>query len=148
VLTWYPGPQGSLQAFAVRNAVAAAQRGHDTVVLDLPRTVDPLVEEMVARCDRVFVLTVPTVAGLASTVRLCSRFHDASPFRLVLRGDDVSPAAVARLTSVPVAARMSDQRGLEEAIDLGLGPVRSRRGPLGRTSLAMLAELAALRPAA
>ena len=131
VLTWYPGPQGSLQAFAVRNAIAAAQRGHDTVVLDLPRTVDPLVEEMVARCDRVFVLTVPTVAGLASTVRLCSRFHDASPFRLVLRGDDVSPDAVARLVSVPVAARMSDQRGLEEAIDLGLGPVRSRRGPLG-----------------
>ena len=32
VLTWYPGPQGSLQAFAVRNAVAAAQRGHETVV--------------------------------------------------------------------------------------------------------------------
>jgi hypothetical protein len=110
--------------------------------------VDPLVEEMVARCDRVFVLTVPTVAGLASTVRLCSRFSDASPFRLVLRGDDVSPDAVARLTSVPVAARMADQRGLEEAIDLGLGPVRSRRGPLGRTSLAMLADLATLRPAA
>ena len=134
VLTWYSGPQGSLQAFAVRNAIAAAQRGHDTVVLDLPRAVDPLVEEMVARCDRVYVLTVPTVAGLASTARLCSRFRDASPLRIVLRGNDVSPDAVARLTSVPVAAQMADQRGLEEAIDLGLGPVRSRRGPLGRTA--------------
>ena len=41
VLTWYPGPQGSLQAFAVRNAIAAAQRGHQTVVVDLPRSVDP-----------------------------------------------------------------------------------------------------------
>jgi len=148
VLTWYSGPQGSLQAFAVRNAIAAAQRGHDTVVLDLPRAVDPLVEEMVARCDRVYVLTVPTVAGLASTVRLCSRFRDASPLRIVLRGNDVSPDAVARLTSVPVAAQMGDQRGLEEAIDLGLGPIRSRRGPLGRTAVAMLADLAALRPAA
>jgi secretion/DNA translocation related CpaE-like protein len=148
VLTWYSGPQGSLQAFAVRNAVSAAQRGHDTVVVDLPRVVDPLVEELVARCDRVYVLTVPTVAGLASAVRLCSRFHDTAPLRLVLRGDDVRPDAVARLTSVPVAARMADQRGLEEAIDLGLGPIRSRRGPLGRTCLALLDELAALRPVA
>src|SRR5207237_9117661 len=76
VLTWVPGPQGTLQAFAVRNAVAAAQRGHDTVVIDLPRTVDAVVEELVARCDRVFVLTVPTVAGLASAARLCARFRD------------------------------------------------------------------------
>jgi secretion/DNA translocation related CpaE-like protein len=147
-LTWYPGPQGSLQAFAVRNAVAAAQRGHETVVVDLPRVVDPLVEELVARCQRVFVLTVPTVAGLASAVRLCSRFRNPGPLRLVLRGVDVRPDAVARLTSVPVAAQMPDQRGLEEAIDLGLGPVRSRRGPLGRTCLGVLADLAPLRHAA
>ncbi len=148
VLTWYPGPQGSLQAFAVRNAVAAAQRGHETVVVDLPRTVDPLVEELVARCDRVFVVTVPTVAGLASAVRLCARFRDPVPLRLVARGDQVGSEVVARLTTVPVAAQMPDQRGLEEAIDLGLGPVRSPRGPLGRTALQVLADLAPLRRAA
>jgi secretion/DNA translocation related CpaE-like protein len=148
VLSWRPGPQGTLQAFAVRNAVAAAQRGHHTVVLDLPRTVDTLVEELVARCERVFVMTVPTVAGLASTVRLCARFRDAGPLRLVVRGDDVSPEAVTRLTTIRVAAQMPDQRGLEEAIDLGLGPVRSRRGPLGRTALGLLADLAPLRRAA
>jgi secretion/DNA translocation related CpaE-like protein len=148
VLTWYPGPQGSLQAFAVRNAIAAAQRGHQTVVVDLPRSVDPLVEELVARCDRVFVLTVPTVAGLASAVRLCARFRDPTSLRLVVRGDRVRADAVSRLTTVPVAAQMPDQRGLEEAIDLGLGPVRSRRGPLGRTALDVLADLAPLRRAA
>ena len=31
-------------------------------------------------------------------------------------------------------AAMADQRGLAESIDLGLGPVRSRRGPLGRAA--------------
>ena len=148
VLTWYPGPQGCLQAFAVRNAIAAAQRGHQTVVVDLPRSVDPLVEELVARCDRVFVLTVPTVAGVASAVRLCARFRDPTSLRLVVRGDRVRADAVSRLTTVPVAAQMPDQRGLEEAIDLGLGPVRSRRGPLGRTAVDVLADLAPLRRAA
>jgi secretion/DNA translocation related CpaE-like protein len=148
VLTWYPGPQGSLQAFAVRNAVAAAQRGHETVVLDLPRTVDPLVEELVARCDQVYVLTVTTVAGLASAARLCARFADPRPLRLVLRGPRIDAHAVTRLTTIPVAAQMPDQRGLEEAIDLGLGPVRSTRGPLGRTALSLLAALSPARRAA
>jgi secretion/DNA translocation related CpaE-like protein len=148
VLTWHPGPQGSLQAFAVRNAVAAAQRGHETVVLDLPRTVDPLVEELVARCDQVYVLTVTTVAGLASAARLCARFADPRPLRLLLRGPRVDAHAVTRLTTIPVAAEMPDQRGLEEAIDLGLGPVRSTRGPLGRTALGLLASLSPARQAA
>lgn len=148
VLTWRAGPQGSLQAFAVRNALAAAQRGHETVVIDLPRVVDPLVEELVARCDRVFVLTVPTVAGLASAVRLSARFRDPRPLRLVLRGERVDAAAVTRLTTIPVVAQMPDQRGLDEAIDVGFGPVRSLRGPLGRTALGVLAELADARHAA
>ncbi len=148
VLTWHPGPQGSLQAFAVRNAVAAAQRGHQTVVIDLPRTVDPLVEEITARCDRVFVVALPTVAGLASAARLCARFRDTRQLRLVLRGDDVDVHAVTRITGVSVAARMPDQRGLGEVVDLGLGPVRSTRGPLGRTALGLLADLVPTRKAA
>jgi hypothetical protein len=43
---------------------------------------------------------------------------------------------------------MPDQRGLAESIDLGLGPVRSRRGPLGRTGLQVLDALQRLAPAA
>jgi hypothetical protein len=37
---------------------------------------------------------------------------------------------------------MNDQRGLAESIDLGLGPVRSARGPLGRAAASVLAALA------
>ena len=40
VLTWASGPAGTLQAFAVREVLSAAQRGHDVVVVDLPRAVD------------------------------------------------------------------------------------------------------------
>jgi len=142
VLTWHAGTQGPLPAFAVREAVSAAQRGHATVVVDLPRTLEPLVEEVCARCDLVLVVAVPSVVGLASAARLCGRFADRSALRLVVRGAGVDPRQVARVTGVPVLATMGEQRGLAEAIDLGLGPVRTRRGPLGRAAAEVLARLA------
>ena len=148
VLTWYAGATATLQAFAVREALSAAQRGHDTVVVDLPRTADPLVEETVSRCDRVLVLVVPTVAGVAAAGRLCGRFADPSRLRLVVRGTGIEPDEITRATGVPVVARMADQRGLAEAIDLGLGPVRSRRGPLGRAAIEVLTRLTMTRAAA
>lgn len=147
-LGWEPGRPGTLQAFAVREVLSAARRGHDLVVVDLPRTADPLVDEIAARCDRLLVVVVPTVAGVASAVRLCSRHPDPTTIRLVVRGSGVSPQAVAKATGVPVLATMGDQRGLAEAIDLGLGPVRSRRGTLGRAADGILDQLELLRPAA
>src|SRR6478735_8872169 len=93
-LTWHAGPPGSLQAFAVREVLSAARRGHDLVVVDLPRTADPLVDEVAARCDRLLVVVVPTVAGVASAVRACSRHPDPTRVRLVLRGTGIDPRAV------------------------------------------------------
>ena len=142
VLTWADGAAGTLQAFAVREAVSAARRGHDTVVVDLPRSRDALLDEVVARCDRLLIVCVPTVAGVASTARVARGFPDRSRLRLVVRGSGVDERDLARVTGVPVIGSMPDQRGLSEAIDLGLGPVRSRRGPLGRTGLAVLGRLA------
>ncbi|GAA4746259.1 septum site determining protein [Nocardioides endophyticus] len=147
-LTWRAGATGTLQAFAVREVLSAAQRGHDFVVVDLPRSSDPLVDELAARCDRLLVVVVPTVAGVASAVRICARHPDPSRVRLVVRGGGVESPAIARATRVPVLATMSDQRGLAESIDLGLGPVRSRRGALGRAADDVLDQLALLHPAA
>jgi secretion/DNA translocation related CpaE-like protein len=141
-LTWYPraGPR-KLQAFVVREAMSAARRGHDTVVVDLPRAPDPLVEEMVARCDQLLVTVVTTVAGVAAAMRTCGRFPDPGLLRVVARGSGLDDDTVARIVGAPVLTRMTDQRGLAEAIDLGMGPVRSRRGPLGRAASRVLADL-------
>jgi len=148
-LTWYAGPQPpTLQAFAVREVLSGARRGHDTVVVDLPRGPDPLVDEIVSRCDRLLVTVVPTVPGLAGAVRMCRRFVEHGTVAAVVRGSGVDDDALRRLTGVPVAARMADQRGLLESIDLGLGPVRSRRGPLGRAAATVLAQRATERRAA
>jgi secretion/DNA translocation related CpaE-like protein len=144
VLSWYAGASGSLQAFAVREALSAARRGHDVVVMDLPRSTDTLIDELAARCDLLLVVAVPTVAGTASASRLCARFPDHPGLRLVVRGEGLQPQEITRVTGVGVVAAMPDQRRLAEAIDLGLGPVRSPRGPLGRASAAVLAHATTL----
>jgi len=50
---------------------------------------------------------------------------------------------------VGIAKKLNDesrkpetQRRINEAVDLGLGPIRSRRGPLGRAAEVVLASLA------
>jgi secretion/DNA translocation related CpaE-like protein len=141
-LTWSSGARPRpLQAFAAREALSAARRGHDTVVVDLPRVLDPLTEELAARCDRILVTVITTVAGVAAAMRTCARFADPGALGLVVRGQGMDDDSLCRALGVPVVQRMSDQRGLAETIDLGLGPVRSRRGPLGRAAAGVLAEL-------
>ncbi|WP_193606777.1 septum site-determining protein Ssd [Nocardioides lijunqiniae] len=148
VLSWYAGTAGSLQAFAVREALSAARRGHDVVVVDLPRAAPPVLEEVVARCDLVLLVVQPTVAGVASAARLATQLGRGPQLRLVVRGHGLDPRDVAKATGVPVLAEMSDQRGLAEAIDLGLGPVRSRRGQLGRAAAGVLDRVAVMGRAA
>ena len=85
---------------------------------------------------------------MASAARVCAGFPDPGLLGLVVRGSGADPRDVARVVGAPVIAEMPDQRGLAESIDLGLGPVRSRRGPLGRTGLRVLDTLQRLESAA
>ena len=62
---------------------------------------------------------------------------------LVVRGHGIDPPGVARAVGAPVLAAMGDQRGLDEMVDLGAGPVRSRRHVLGRTAERVLDRLRA-----
>jgi len=138
VLTWGGGDRRELDVPTVREVLSAARRGHDTVVVDLPRTGDPVTEEVGHRCDQVLVVVAASVTGIASAGRLVARFGDRSRLRLVVRGAGAEPEAVARAVGVPLIAAMGDQRGLAESIDLGVGPMRSRRGPLGRAARTVL----------
>jgi hypothetical protein len=79
---------------------------------------------------------------------LCGRFPDRRRLGLVLRGTGVEDDAVAKLVGAPVVARMSDQRGLTESIDLGFGPVRTRRSPLGRAAACVLSGLRSIEASA
>lgn len=148
VLSWYAGgPAAGLQAFAAREALSASRRGHDVVVLDLPRGSDALVDELAARCDRLLVLVVPSVAGVAAAARTCARLAEVASVGLVVRGSGVPAEEVARATGAPVLCQMLDQRALAESIDLGTGPVRHLRGRLGRAAIEVLAAAHAGRTA-
>ena len=98
-----------------------------------PARADPLVEEVVARCDRVLVV-VGAHRRRARVRGPAVRRLPRPPRRAAgaARRRRRSRASRSRSPVSRCAARMADQRGLDEAIDLGLGPVRSRRGPLGR----------------
>jgi secretion/DNA translocation related CpaE-like protein len=134
---------GAPPAFAVRGVLSAARRGFDLVVLDLPRHGDAALAETMSRCDRLVLVSGLTVPAVTAASRVAATFPDAVPAGLVTRGTagTVSPEEVASLLKLPLVAAMTDQRGLDEAVDLGAGPVRTGRGPLARAARACLAEL-------
>lgn len=140
VLTWHSTSPASLQPFAAREVLAAARRGHGLVVLDLPRGGDRLVDELVARTDAMVLLVAPTVVGVASATRTAERLG-ARPVHLVVRGGALAPGQLRALTGAASVTEMSAQRGLDEAIDVGAGPLRARRGPLARAATEVLGRL-------
>lgn len=139
VLTWPPGTVSPPRPEVVRETLEAARRAHDLVVVDLPRMLGPLTEEVVTRCDRLLLVVRPTIAGIAAATRLVTALEGRGS--LVLRGQGIPAEVVACAVDVPVLLEMRDQRGLEESVDLGLGPVRSSRGPLAAAAGVLLADL-------
>jgi secretion/DNA translocation related CpaE-like protein len=136
VLSWPVDRAAPLEAYAVREALSAGCRGFEVVVVDLPRHLDPVVTETLSRCDHVVVVVAPTVPGVASASRLVRHLPGGPRRHLVTRGGPggVDPDSVSQLLEMPLLVAMPDQRHLDEAIDLGAGPARHRRGPLARAA--------------
>lgn len=139
LLAWPARSAGSLDGPAAREVLAAARRGFAHVVLDSPRHLDPVTEDLLARCDRLTVVTTLTVPALTAAARTLDHLPEGPVRGLVVRGGRgwVSADAAARVLDLPLVAHMVDQRGLDESVDLGTGPVRSPRGPLPRAARAV-----------
>jgi len=141
VLTWGNGPRQLLDAFTVREALSAAQRGSELVVVDLPRYPDAVAAEVLPRCDHLLLVAGLTVPAVVAASRVAAHLVESGrPVHLLIRGRAVAlaPEEVASTLGLPLAASMSDKRRLGEEIDLGLGPVHSPRGPLARAARAVL----------
>jgi secretion/DNA translocation related CpaE-like protein len=144
VLGWGPGSRSDLDPAVVREVLGAAARGSDLVVVDLPRYADPSVVEILRRCDSLVLVSPLELAAVASATRLLARGLPVLPqTQLVARGPSTAldPEDVAAALDLPLAAAMTDQRRLAESVDLGLGPLRARRGPLARAARETLARV-------
>lgn len=141
VLTWPSGPRPTSDGGAVREVVSAAQRGNDTVVVDLPRYLDAVTADVLSRCDHVVLVSGLTVPAVAAASRVAFHLRESGRrLHLVTRGgaQALGPHEVSQALGVPLAATMGHQRRLSENVDLGLGPVPSRRSPLARAARAVL----------
>lgn len=140
VVTFPPGPV-ALEAEPVREVVTASQRGNDLVVVDLPRVLNDAAADVAARCDELVMVVEPRLSSLASGARLSASLRALnSRVGVVVRGSSaVLPGErVAELVDARLLASMTAQRRLAEYVDLGLGPVHARRGPLARCAREVL----------
>ena len=151
VLTWPVGPPVDLDPTTAREVLSAAQRGHDVVVADLPRHLDPVSLEVASRCDRVLLVAESSVAGVVSAGKVAAGLRPVNDdLGVVVRvgGAAVPAGHVADILELPLVAELAAQRRLDEHLDLGLGPVHARRSPLARAARAALDDLARRRPGA
>jgi secretion/DNA translocation related CpaE-like protein len=142
VLTWPTGPAVGLDSASVREALSAAQRGNDMVVVDLPRAVDDLIAEVVTRCDLLLVVTEASVAGVTAAGKVGSLVQRLTAgVGVAVRGGRgaLPPAQVAAALRAPLVVEVPTQRRLAEQVDLGLGPVHTRRSTLARAARVALA---------
>ncbi len=144
VLTWSAAPTRDSDDIAVREVLSAAQRGHDTVLVDLPRYPDPVTTDVLSRCDHVVLVAGLTLPAVSAASRVAAHLHEsARRVHLVARGNAAALGAdeVARALAVPLLTTVGHQRRLAESVDLGLGPVHSRRSPLARAARTVMAAL-------
>ncbi|GAA3536998.1 hypothetical protein AFL01nite_11640 [Aeromicrobium flavum] len=109
--------------------IAAAMRGFDVVVADVPRHLDGLGRELVSR-SVLTVLVVPRrLRGVVAARALAERLEAwSSAMAVVTRSapSGMPPAAVGRELGLPVLADIGSSRRLPADLEHGLGPMRAR----------------------
>lgn len=138
-----PGP---VPREVVAEVLRTARVAFDLVVVDLcPRDRD-LFSHVVAAADRTWLVTRPQTVALATarTRAAATRTLAGESLRVLVRGRGVPDALVASALDVPtVDVRMRDDARLDEALDIGAGPVLGRRTPLTAAAREVLRDLVA-----
>lgn len=154
VLSWDRGDALSIPPEAMAALLAAAERGSDLVVVDLPRRADDAARCAMERAAVVLLVVPAEVRAAAAAARVAtSAGLYCRDLRVVVRGPAPAglPAeAVADSLGLPLAGSIKAEPGLAAALERGEPPARRGRGPLASFCVAFLDELQppAGRPAA
>ncbi|MPZ61350.1 MAG: hypothetical protein GEU93_08640 [Propionibacteriales bacterium] len=144
LLSWDRGDPQAVPPDAIREVVAAGERGHDLVIVDLPRWVDPAGEQVLIKADVTLLVVPAEVRAVAAAGRVAARVRAmAAALEVVVRGPGpagLTGAHVAEALQLPLAVEMRSDRRVASALDLGYGPWRLRRGPLAQACDVVLAR--------
>jgi secretion/DNA translocation related CpaE-like protein len=136
VLSWDRGDVLTIAPDAMRSVLTSAQRGHDLVVIDVPRRLDDAAGEALT-CSTVALLLVPAeIRATAAASRVASALElVAADVRVVVRGpapSGLSADVVASSLGLPLVGEMEAEPGIDRSLERGDPPGSRGRGPLAR----------------
>jgi len=128
---------------AARAVLEAARRSHELVVVDLPRFVDPVAEDVLSAATLTLLVVPAEVRATAAAARVAAGVGLlAGDLRVVVRGPapgELTAELVAEALGLPLAGAMLGEPHLAWELDHGRPPASDRKGPLATLSRVVLA---------
>lgn len=132
---------------AMTAVLAAGRHARQLVVLDLPRRLDPAaVVALQAADEGLLVVPAEVRAVTAATRVVADAAEHCARLRLVVRGPSpgrLTAEEIGRSLRLPVAGTLRPELGLPAALEGGLAPTASGRGPLALLCRRLVDELLA-----
>jgi secretion/DNA translocation related CpaE-like protein len=127
-LSWDRSGTGVLPR-AVPSVLAAAVRGFDLVVADVPRHLDEPGADIVGRSVLTVLVVAEDICGVAAARHVLAGLQQLASSIVVVsvaRPGGIGPAAVSESLGLPVLVRHRVDRRVRGSVDRGHGPGRSR----------------------
>jgi secretion/DNA translocation related CpaE-like protein len=151
VLGWGRGDPIDLPPAAVESVLEAARRGHDLVVVDLPRALDPVAEAALCRVDDLLVVVPARLRAVAAAGQLVASVGGrAASTRVVVRrgaNEHWTARQVADALDLPLAAQVREEARIEADLERGILPGQRARSALRRAAEQCLTGLVEARAA-
>ena len=145
VLAWPRDPAMVVDPAAAASVLAAARRGHDLVVADVPRQPGVVAAVALAAADLALLVVPSDVRSVAAAAVVATRVAAVvADVRVVVRGpapSGLTGPEVAAAIGLRYAGWLAPDTGLAVRVDRGEPPAASGRGHLATFCRALLAEL-------
>lgn len=132
-LSWDRGDPSEVSPEAMHSIVVAAVRSHDLVVVDLPRTFDPVGDVVLRQCTMALLVVPEEIRAIGAAARCRDRLLQRTQDVAVVarrRTAGMDASLIGEALELPVIARLRDDKRVASSVDAGEGPLVGR--PLRR----------------
>lgn len=141
----------AMPAEAMTAVLAAGRAARDLVVVDLPRHLDEAATAALQAADQGLLVVPAEVRAVAAAAKVVTRATaHCAQLRIVVRGPapgQLSGEDIADALGLPLAGTLRPEAGLPAALEGGLPPTASGRGPLAVLCRRLVSELCRPEPA-